>query len=528
MRWISETDMRNMKYPIGIQTFSDLIEGGYVYVDKTEYIFNLVDSGKYYFLSRPRRFGKSLLLSTIESFFRGHKHLFKGLYIYNREWEWDEYPVFHLMLNGQDYDSLEKLDEYLNNFMSAWEDEYGLPKPQTEITVSTRFYNCINNAAQKSGRKVVVLIDEYDQPILYNIERGDETLLESMRQHLQSFYSVMKAQDRNIRFAMLTGISKFSKVSVFSGLNNLKDISLDVKANGICGISESELEPNFNSGICTLAESQGMTIAETKRKLKTEFDGYHFAKAGEGIYNPFSLLNTFSNEDISHYWIQTGTPSFLIRILKSRDWELSEIPGSTCSEMDIVGSDRYLSNPIPLLFQSGYLTIKGYDREFGEYTMDYPNEEVAEGFANELLSAYSDEKDHSNLIKKFIKDVRNGNVESFMKSLQILLSDVPYDQILNKELHYENMMYLVMKLMGFHTHTEYKTSDGRIDMMVSTDKYVYLMEFKLHDTAENAIAQINNKNYMLPFLDKGKEIILIGASFDSESRRLGNWIIERM
>lgn len=518
-------DMQKIKYPIGIQTFPDLRKGNFLYVDKTEYIFNLVDNGKYYFLSRPRRFGKSLLLSTIESFFRGERELFEGLYIYNAEWEWNQHPVFHLMLNGQDYDSIEKLDEHLNNYMSAWEDEYHLPKPQSQITVSTRFHNCIQNAAQLTGHQAVILIDEYDQPILYNIEKGSEDVLESIRQHLQTFFSVMKAQDRNIRFAMLTGISKFSKVSVFSGLNNLKDISLDVKTNSICGISESELKQNFEEGIKSLSLASGMTEEETCKKLKTEFDGYHFAKSGEGIYNPFSLLNTFSNNDISHYWIRTGTPSFLIRILKNRNWELSKIAGSMCSEMDIAGSDRYLSNPIPLLFQSGYLTIKGYDKEFDEYRMDYPNEEVAEGFTNDLMNAYSDNRENTSIIKEFVRDVRTGKAEAFMKSLQSMFADIPYDQILDKELHYENMMYLIMKLMGFHTHTEYKTSDGRIDMVVETDRYVYIMEFKLHGTPEEALSQIRQKRYYLPFSGKQKEIILIGAAFDSNSHRIDSWLI---
>lgn len=518
--------MEDIKYPIGIQTFADIIEGGYIYIDKTEYVWRLVSRGKYYFLSRPRRFGKSLLLSTIEAFFRGRKELFKGLYIFDRDWDWEEYPVFHLALNGQNYTSVQKLDETLNNYMGIWEKQYGLETGDTSVSTSTRFFNCIFNVYHKTGKSVVILIDEYDQPLLQNIEQGKEDLHEEMREHLQAFYSVMKAQDQYIRFAMLTGISKFSKVSVFSGLNNLHDISFNDNTNAICGISESELTEDFRTSIAELAEANDMTIGQTTDMLKKEYDGYHFAEVGEGIYNPFSLLNAFDNKKFRHYWMATGTPSFLIKLLENRDWNLAEISGSTVSESDILGSDRYLTDPIPMLLQCGYLTIKGYDKNFNEYTLDYPNEEVAEGFNKDLLISYSRHEDADTLVKKFVKDVRKGKAESFMESLQTLLSDIPYDQILDKELHYENMMYLVMKLMGFYTHTEYRTSHGRIDMVIKTDRYVYVMEFKLHGSAEEALTQIHEREYAKPFEKDDRQIILIGAAFNDEKRNLESWKIE--
>lgn len=516
------------KYPVGIQTFSEIRENGYVYVDKTEYIYNLVTRGKYYFLSRPRRFGKSLLLSTIEALFRGRRDLFDGLFIGGKEWEWVEYPVFHLALNGQYYNHADRLDEVLHNNMEEWENHYNLPKGNTTTSVATRFFNCIRNAYEATGQQAIILIDEYDQPLLQNIEQGRENLHQELREQLQAFYSVMKVQDRYIRFAMLSGISKFGKTSVFSGLNNLQDITLETRANAICGISESELESNFAIGIARLADANGMSTDETRKRLKKEYDGYHFAKSGEGIYNPFSLLNTFENDAFSHYWVETGTPSFLISILKERNWNLSKIPGCECSGSDLKGSDRYLSNPIPLLFQSGYLTIKGYDLEFDDYILDYPNEEVAEGFTNDLLDVYSDSNNTSNLIKQFVRYVREGEAEAFMTTLQSLFADIPYDQIPNRELHYENIMYLVMKLMGFYAHTEYKTSDGRIDMIVSTDRYIYVMEFKLHGTAEDAMAQIHKKEYYLPFRKEGKRIVLIGASFCADKRCLDSWQIKKL
>lgn len=391
--------MEIIKYPIGIQTFADIINGGYKYVDKTAYVWQLVSKGKYFFLSRPRRFGKSLLVSTLEAFFKGRKELFEGLYIAGMEWDWVEFPVFHLALNGQDYNSVERLDETLNYYISEWEKNYGIPEDRTIKSVAVRFANCIRRASEITGRPVVILIDEYDQPLLHNIEQGKEELHNTLREHMQAFLAVIKAQDQYIRFAFLTGISKFSKVSVFSGLNNLNDISLDTEWNAICGISESELSGNFEEGLVRLAVSQDMTVEEAKERLKREYDGYHFSSKGEGVYNPFSLLNAFEKNAFRHYWTATGTPSFLIKLLENRDWDLSKISGVTVSEADLMGSDRYLRNPIPLLFQSGYLTIKGYDSRFNEYILDYPNEEVAEGFSNDLLRACTSEKgntpDHS-------------------------------------------------------------------------------------------------------------------------------------
>lgn len=374
--------METIKYPIGIQTFADVINGGYKYVDKTEYVWRLVTQGKYYFLSRPRRFGKSLFLSTIEAFFRGRRDLFKGLFIERKDWNWEEYPVFHLALNGQDYDSVERLDETLHNNMSIWEKQYGLSTGNQAVSVSTRFFNCIFNAYQASGKGVVVLIDEYDQPFLQNLEQGREELYETIRERLQAFFSVLKAQDQYVKFAILTGISRFGKVSVFSGLNNLNDISLDNDVNAICGISECELHDKFADGIELLASANDMPYHRAAERLKREYDGYRFSKKGEGVYNPFSLLNAFAKKEFGHYWISTGTPSFLIRLLEKHNWDLSKIAGSTVSEAEITGSDIYLTNPIPMLFQSGYLTIKDYDTEFKEYKLGYPNEEVVEGFRN--------------------------------------------------------------------------------------------------------------------------------------------------
>ncbi len=516
--------MEKPKYPVGIQTFEKIRKGGYVYVDKTEFVYNLATRGQYYFLSRPRRFGKSLLLSTFEALFEGRRDLFEGLYIADKDWDWARHPVFHFDLNGKTYDSPTQLDDLLGEYLGRWESEYGYSN--LSVPVDERFRTLIIKAYEATGRQVVILVDEYDQPLLHNIEPGREELKETFRVKLQAFYSVLKSFDKYIRFGMLTGVTKFSKLSVFSGLNNLRDISLEINTNAICGISETELPDNFAVGISQLAEANGESEEETRNLLKREFDGYHFAKAGEGIYNPFSLLNTFDSDEFSHYWMESGTPSFLVKLLQNSDWDLASLPGSTCSESDIKGADRYVSNPVPLLFQSGYLTIKNYDKRFKEFLLDYPNVEVSEGFAYELLKRYTNNKEADNLIRTFVKDVEKGDADSFMKTLQSLLADVPYDQILNKEMHYENLIYLIMKLMGFYVRTEYKTSDGRIDMVVKTDRYIYVMEFKLHGSAEEAMVQIHDKQYSLPFQKEGKQIILIGAAFSPDTRRLDSWLIE--
>lgn len=519
--------MGEIKYPVGIQTFSEIREKNYKYVDKTKFIYDLASSGKYYFLSRPRRFGKSLLLSTIEALYLGKRELFEGLYIFDKNWDWLEHPVFHLALNYQDYDSVEKLDEVLHYHLRLWERQYGVAEGGDGMSPSIRFAALISNAYEKTGQQVAILIDEYDQPLLHNIEHKRRELQDKIRSRLQAFYSVLKASDKYICFGILTGVTKFSKVSVFSGLNNLKDISLDSKFNAICGISESELAEQFQPGIKNLAEALVVTPEEVAGELKKEYDGYRFAETGEGIYNPFSLLNAFDNDKIRHYWFASGNPSFLNKVIKDREWDLSNLNGSTRSEQSLNGSNVYLTDPVPLMYQSGYLTIKGYEKRFNQYVLGFPNEEVTQGFAEGFLKYISHEEDPQSFIKNFTRYVERGDAEGFMSALQSFLADFPYDQIRDLELHWQNIMYLIMKLMGFYVQTEYKTSDGRIDMVVKTDKYIYVVEFKLRSTSKAAMQQIRDKEYALPFMSDGREVILIGAAFSSKTRRLKKWIIEK-
>ncbi len=524
--------MSNRKYPIGIQSFENIRRDGYIYVDKTAFIFQLVSSGKYYFLSRPRRFGKSLLLSTIEALFKGKRELFKGLAIDSLNWDWQEYPVIHLDLNGKEYQEEIHLDQALNENLYIHERLYGCDNKN--LPVDERFRELIRTIFSQTGRQVVVLIDEYDQPILRTLQ--DEILREKFCSKLQAFYSSLKTMDQYVKFAMLTGISKFSKVSIFSGLNNLRDISLSPAYNSICGISEKELTEYFEESISEMADVQNLSLDEMHALLKRNYDGYHFAAYGEDIYNPFSLLNTFVDNVISDYWFATGTPDSLVRLLKRSNFPIPEMDGYVCQESKLTGSDIYLSDPIPIFYQSGYLTIKDYNKEFEEYTLGFPNREVSKGFADLLMNSYMHDSENASVfIADFVKDVRAGKAEDFMKRLKSFTAGIPYDHIKIernksgiksvKEAHFQNVIYILFKLMGFYTHTEWHTSDGSIDMIVETSHYIYILEFKVDSSPGKAMQQIDDKEYFLPFLTSGKKIIKIGANFSSRTRRLSNWKI---
>lgn len=520
------------KYPIGIQTFEIIRTENYLYVDKTRYLYELVSKGEYYFLSRPRRFGKSLMLSTLEALFRGKRHLFKGLAIDSLYTDWQPYEVLHLDLNAREYTKSDSLHTILGRHLDEWEEKYGIA-PKNDIA-EDRFIAVIKKAFLLSGRRVVILVDEYDKPLISTI--GNTELQEKFRSQLQAFFGVLKSLDQYIRFGMLTGVSRFSKVSVFSRLNNLHDISLVGKYNSICGITETELSEYFQKSICEMAEATGTTEEQLHSALKMNYDGYHFSARGEDVYNPFSLLLTFSNQEFGSYWLATGTSSSLLKALDINTYPLQDLENYRCSEKVLSGADIFLSDPVPFFFQTGYLTIKGYDPEFKEYTLGFPNKEVAEGFNDLVLKAWCRDFDPSTLLVDFVKDVRKAKVESFMTKLQSFFADIPYDHsILRKkdyrspklyERHYQNVMYVIMKLMGFYTHTEYRTSSGRIDMMVETSDYIYVMEFKIDSTPEKAIEQINQKSYSLPFLHSNKKVFKIGANFDTASRTLSGWVVE--
>ena len=509
-------------YPVGIQNFESLRHDGYCYVDKTALMYRLVKTGRYYFLSRPRRFGKSLLISTLEAYFQGKKELFEGLAVHELEKEWAEYPILHLDLNIGQYDTGQSLNDILNRSLVAWERQYG--SDPAEVSLPLRFAGVVKRASEQTGRRVVILVDEYDKPMLQAI--GNESLQDEYRNTLKPFYGVLKTMDGYIKFAFLTGVTKFGKVSVFSDLNNLMDISRDERYVDICGISEKELLDNFTEDIRDLASANGQTFGQACAQLKEDYDGYHFCPDSAGIYNPFSLLNTFAKRRYGSYWFETGTPTYLVELLKKSDYDLERMTRVETSA-DILDSIFTDDNPIPVIYQSGYLTIKDYDREFGMYTLGFPNREVEDGFMNFLLPYYSgvDKTQSPFEIKQFVRDVRSGDIDGFMERLQSFLADCPYELARDIELHYQNVLFIVFRLAGLYTEVEYRTSRGRIDLVLKTRDYIYVMEFKLDGSAEDAIKQIEDRQYALPFSKDPRRLFKIGVNFSSTTRNIEKWVV---
>ena len=511
---------RNMLYPIGIQSFEEIRNGGYVYVDKTAIIYRLTSTGKYYFLSRPRRFGKSLLVSTMEAYFSGRKELFKGLAMEYLEKEWTEYPVLHLDLTGSRYTSVSDLIEKLDQHLSAWESTYGVTDKRNDP--SARFSDVIDNACIKTGQKVVILIDEYEKPIIDNIDNPE--LMEQFRRELQGFYSVIKGKDNAIRFAFLTGVTKLGKMSIFSGLNNLNDISMDARYADICGISEQELKSYFGESVKTLAEMNGLSEEECYKKLASMYDGYHFHYRSPGIYNPFSLLNTFNANEFRMYWFETGTPTFLVRYLKQGNYNLDNIAKNDVAVETLTGANYVSPAPITLMYQAGYLTIKDYDQRFNTYNLDYPNEEVKSGFLNSLSHLYAPALAGGELsVYQFIRDIEKGDTKAFMDRLTSFFAGNSYMIQGDLELYFQNVMSIMLKMMGLYVKTEYQTSNGRIDIVFDTDKYIYIIELKRDESAEVALKQIEEKGYDKPFLASGKQIIKLGINFSSETKTIDGW-----
>lgn len=513
-----------MKYPIGIQSFENIRKDDFVYVDKTALMYKLAQEGHYYFLSRPRRFGKSLLISTLEAYFSGKKELFAGLAIDKLEKDWTKYPILHLDLNNQRYDEPESLDEILNLNVSKWEGIYG--RYDQETTLSLRFSGVIERAYKKTGKQVVILVDEYDKPLLQTI--NNEALQTSYRYTLKAFYSVLKTQDRYIRFALLTGVTKFGKVSVFSDLNNLQDLSMDEEYQALCGITEEEVKSYFTEPIEALADKNKITVEETLDRLKERYDGYHFVENGIGIYNPFSLLNTFKRLQFGSYWFETGTPSYLVELLKRDNYELPDLTEEQVTGDFLNSIDSLSNNPIPVIYQSGYLTIKDYDPEFRIYRLGFPNKEVEEGFFTYLMPFYTSVRESETVfaIANFVSDLRTGHPEQFMQRMATLFADTDYKIVGNSELYFQNAFYLVAKMMGFYTKVERTTSNGRMDLTIETNDYIYIVEFKLDGSAEAALQQINEKGYALPFAMDSRKLYKIGVNFSLEKRCIGEWQVE--
>ena len=482
-----------MKYPLGIQSFEKIRKDGFLYLDKTATVYNLVKGGTYYFLSRPRRFGKSLLISTLEAYFMGKKELFDGLDIATHEKEWTVYPVIHIDLTGVEYASRDDLINKLDTILLDFEQTYHIT--QNVPNLGIRFENLIKVLYQQSEKGVVVLIDEYDKPLLDSI--SDPTLRNQFQKVLQGFYSVLKSCDRYLRFAFLTGVSKMGNLSIFSGLNNLQDISMHPAYVDICGITEMEIHTTLDDEISSLAAVQRVGKDQIYLELKKRYDGYHFCEDTAGLYNPFSLLNALESRKIRNYWFSTGTPTYLVTMLKSNHYDLSMLENDVIASGDTLGNIESATNPIAALFQSGYLTIKKFDKETEMYFLGFPNREVSDGFTNFLLPYYSGmtEANRDAEVFQLKQDIKNGNVNAFLKRIKAIFAGVSFEDNKFVELTYRNMLYLLFHLIGFNPHIEHHTSNGRIDATLETERYIYVFEFKMNKSADEALNQILNKHY---------------------------------
>jgi Holliday junction resolvase-like predicted endonuclease len=516
----------NRKLPIGIQDFEKLRTEGFVYVDKTEYVYNLASINRPYFLGRPRRFGKSLFLSTLKAYFLGKKELFEGLAIVDLEKEWIEYPVIYIDFNKAVYTDVKTLNNVIDYILGNYEEQWNIEK-NTSSDLPLRFDNLIHKMYETTGRKVVVLVDEYDKPLLGTMDNLDTN--DEIRAALKGFYGVLKNADAYLRFVLLTGVTKFSRVSIFSDLNQLQDISMDNLFSGICGITEAELIENFQPEIKSLAKEQELTYDETLAKLKKHYDGYRFSDNSKDMYNPFSLLNTFSSERFRDYWFETGTPTFLVKMLKNIDFDVKALENGIQSPARSITDYRPENeNPAPLLYQTGYLTIKSYDKQLDEYTLGYPNEEVKYGFMYNLLPVFMPKKNVWSEFSSgsFIRDLRASNVEGFMTRLQAFFSGIPYELNNKEEKHYQTVFYLLFKLMGEYVQTEVSSAIGRADAVAVVNDTVFIFEFKLTEnaSAEEALKQIDERKYAAQYAAGNKKIVKIGAEFSAEERTLSRWV----
>ena len=513
-----------MIYPIGIQNFEKIRTEDFLYVDKTAEIYKLAKEGRYYFLSRPRRFGKSLLVSTMEAYFSGRKELFSGLAVEKMETEWKQHPVLHLDLSGVSYTDESVLERVLSDKLAKWEALYGAVN--TSDILGLRFKEVIEAAYNKTGNQVAILIDEYDKPIIDNL--GNEPTLSRLRSTLQGFYSVMKSMDARIRFGFLTGVTKIGKMSVFSGLNNLNDISMIPDYVDICGISETELHEYFDESVSELSSANEMSKEECYVKLKSMYDGYHFCEDSIGIYNPFSLLNTFQNKKFREYWFETGTPGFLVEVMRKTSFDVTTLENQTVDSTLMSNADAIFENPVPYLFQSGYLTITGYNDMFRLYQLGFPNQEVKNGFLNCLLKYYvpmSPDMSGTTLIYQLWHSITEGNPESFMQILSSLFANTSYQIQGETEKDFQYAMYIISALLGEYVQVERATSNGRIDLIIQTKEFVYLFELKVNADADVALRQIDEKGYARPFEGDSRKLFKIGVDFSTATRRIEDWKI---
>ena len=514
------------RYPIGIQTFSELVNKHYLYIDKTEYVYRMAHGdSSYLFLNRPRRFGKSLLISTLHAYFEGRKELFKGLAVGKLETEWTPYPVLHFDMSLGKHMDRKQLENFLLYQLSGQEKQFGI---STDIVDSNiRLANLIQRAYEQTGRQVVVLIDEYDAPLLDVMH--EEKDLPVLRNVMRNFYSPLKGCDPYLRFVFLTGITKFSQLSIFSELNNIENISMDEAYAAICGITQEEMETQMSIDVDLLASGLKLTREETLQQLKDNYDGYHFTWPSPDIYNPFSLLTAFSKKRLDSYWFGSGTPTYLIEMLRKYHVSPQEIGGRETMVEDFDAPTERMTDITPLLYQSGYITIKDCDEITGQYLLDLPNKEVRIGLLKSLLPLYLPHRsiEGKNMVANMYRALRVRNMDMALQHLQQFLATVPYAENTNYEGHYQQLLYVIFSLLGMYVDVEVRTPHGRVDMVLRTADTLYLVELKLDQTAEAAMQQIDLKNYPERFALCGLPIVKVGINFDREKRTISDWKIEQ-
>lgn len=517
-----------MKYPIGIQSFDQLIEDGYVYVDKTDLVYSLVKEGKIYFLSRPRRFGKSLLVSTLKNYFLGKKELFKGLKMETLEKDWLVYPVFHIDFNGGNFTNPGELNLWIKAYIDSWERDLEF-ETDKDLPIGLRFMEILKYAHTATGRRAVVLVDEYDKPIL-DVLDVNKDLEEEHRNILKGFYSVFKGADEHLQFVFLTGVTKFSQVSVFSGFNQPNDISMHCKYEALCGISQEELDAIFRKPVESMSEVYKCSYEEMRAMLKSHYDGYHFSDSMTDIYNPFSLLNAFDAQRISDYWFKSGTPTYLIRLLSHTDENMSDITGKYYAPEEFIDYKANVEQPLPMIYQSGYLTIKEFDIRRNMFLLDYPNNEVKKGFLSLIASNYFKTRES---IYSWVNNaaylLEEGKLDEFRVGLASFLASIPYtmrrkENEREKERYFHYTFYLIMRLLSVYTvYTEKEQSHGRVDCIVETPKFVYVFEFKLDGRVEDAIQQMEKKGYTKEYEADPRKLYKVGVVFSSETGTIADW-----
>lgn len=515
------------RYPVGIQTFSKIIEDNYIYVDKTEYVYNLAHgNAQYVFLSRPRRFGKSLLSSTMHEYFAGNKELFKGLKAYELETEWTKHPVLHFDMSGAKHVNVEALEDYLADELSDNEAKFGYQSEKQGTNL--RLKDLILRAYEQTGEKVVIIIDEYDAPLLDVVHESEN--LPKLRNIMRNFYSPLKKCDPYLRFVFLTGITKFSQMSIFSELNNLKNISMLPEYAGICGITKEELLGYMKPDIEMLAQKMGKTYDETVDMLTKRYDGYHFSWPSDDIFNPFSLVRAFDAGNVDSYWFESGTPTYLIEMLKKFEVTPSTLNTSTAAKTEFDAPTENLTYITPLLYQSGYITIKG-KTDFDLYTLEIPNQEVREGLMRSLLPYYVTPKHSSDgvvMVHYLSHELANDNIDGALKRIQTYLKTIPYCNNADSEGHYQQLLFVIFNMLGWNVDIEVRTNKGRVDMVLQTKKFLYIIELKMNMSAEAAMEQIDLKDYDSRFALSTLPRVNVGINFNGETHTLEDWIIEEV